>query len=156
MGVLMGVLLSNILVVAWVALICLYLFALAKLTYVLELPVCRRFLMEMGADEVRIKDICWQINMITNISLNGIFVPISMMTRFYQNFFLGYWGCVIIIEIIILFVEYGMYGYAFRGIKDGEKGSKRKLLLMSFLANLLSFSVGLVITAVIRGIGIIS
>ena len=147
-------LLSCILIIIWVTLIFLYLYALAKLTYILELPMCRLFLMKMGADRVSIKNTCWQINMITNISLNGIFVPISMMTRFYQNNIIGYWRCVIVIEFIIVFVEYGMYGYAFREIKDGAKRRKWELLLMSFLANLLSFSVGLVITSFIRRIGI--
>lgn len=67
------------------------------------------------------------INLITNLIMNTIIIMI------FRNYYFNYFIVVLILELIVLGVEYLFYTYKYKNI------SRRRLLLFTFIANALSW-----------------
>lgn len=67
------------------------------------------------------------INILTNLAMNTIIILI------FRNYYLNYFVVVLILELIVLGVEYLFYTYKYKDI------NRRRLLLFTFTANALSW-----------------
>ena len=85
------------------------------------------------------------VNFITNLILNSSVMYVGSYARGTFNRLVTYVYGVVIGEILVVFVEYFMYKYAYKNYIDKKEITKIGLFVMSFLSNLISFGIGLFI-----------
>lgn len=116
--------------VIFIKLICV-----ALITYLLELPVTMIMLHKYYKKSF-INVVTLLINVCTNIVLNGVILPILYLNNI-EQVIINY--CIIVIEVLIIIVEFGIYVAIFK-----NKIKISKLFIMSLIANIISYSTGFI------------
>ena len=117
----------------------LVLIVIAFITYLIELPIIIIDFYKFISFKY-LNAIVLMVNFFTNIILNGIIIPIqSYYISDIPNSFI-----IVILELFIIFVEYFLYKIAFKEFSKSIN-FKKKLLFKTIIANICSFTLGLLI-----------
>ena len=117
----------------------LVLLVIAFITYLIELPIIIIDFYKFTSFKY-LNAIVLMVNFFTNIILNGIIIPIqSYYISDIPNSFI-----IVILELFIIFVEYFLYKIAFKEFSKSIN-FKKKLLFKTIIANICSFTLGLLI-----------
>lgn len=116
------------------------------LTLAVELPLCYLFVRKQLKGKKDFIIFCILINVITNLSLNVIVAALVYVVDSFLYF--TAWvdfdelegiALMLVLEALIVVMEFLMYHFTFPELK------KKRLFLMSLLANTLSFGIGRVL-----------
>ena len=119
-----------------------YIFLLIKIafiTYLIEFPIMTIVFYKLISFRY-LNEIILVTNFFTNITLNGILIPLT--THCLNNIVSNY--LIIVFELFIILIEYYMYKTAFKELLKNVV-LKKKLLLKTIIANVCSFTIGLLI-----------
>ena len=117
----------------------LTLIVIAFLTYLIELPIII-FDFYKYISFKYLNEIVLMVNFFTNIILNGIIIPAQSyyISDIPNNFI------IVFFELFIIFIEYFLYKIAFKEFSTSIN-FKKNLLFKTIIANICSFTLGLLI-----------